>query len=236
MRYQPHLRRVRTFPDEATGQAFYRRNYSPLMRDLPEGPILDIGCGLGDFLVFCGQGLERRAVGIDLDAENAAVCQAAKLDAVQAEARDFLARPDTYAGIVLNDVIEHVAKDQIIPLLSLMHQRLVPGGRVILKTPNMANPLIAGRNRYIDITHQVGFTEESLIQVLEQAGFDDILVAPVDIYVTANPIANLGGRVLSAIMYAVWRLGYKVQGVPKVRVLTKGIMAVGTRSVTADTP
>lgn len=30
-------------------------------------------------------------------------------------------------------------------------------------------------------------------------------------------------------MYALWRFGYKVQGVPKVRVLTKGLIGCGTR-------
>lgn len=229
MRYQPHLRRVRTFPDEPTARAFYRRNYQDLMSDLPDGPVLDVGCGLGDFLMFCEQDLKREAIGIDLDEENVAVCRAAGLQGVQSAAADFLAQETSYAAIVLNDVIEHLPKPEIVPLFTLMYDRLKPGGRVIVKTPNMSNPLTAGRNRYIDFTHGLGFTEESLHQVLEQAGFVDIHPAPVDIYVTRNPIANFGGRVLSRLIYAWWRFVYKVQGVPRVAILTKGLIGCGKR-------
>jgi SAM-dependent methyltransferase len=229
MRYSPHLQRARTFPDQATAHRYYRRNYGALLAGLPEGAVLDLGCGMGDFLTFCVQELGREARGVDLDAENVALCRSADLDVVQGSAQDFLAGPGTYAAIVLNDVIEHFSKPEIIPLLSLMRERLVPGGRVVLKTPNMSNVLTAARNFHMDFTHLTGFTEETMIYVLENAGFSDIQVGPVDIYVTGNPVANLGGRLLSGLLYALWRFGYKTQGVPKVRVLTKGLIGCGTK-------
>ena len=45
-----------------------------------------------------------------------------------------------------------------------------PGGKIFVKTGNMSNPFSL-RLRYIDFTHEVGFTEESFVQVLYIAGF-----------------------------------------------------------------
>ena len=230
MSYSPHLKRVRSFPDERAARAYYRRNYGTLMSDLPQGRVLDLGCGLGDFLVFCGADLAREAVGADRDAENVAYCREQGLDARQETAAECLARPDLYAAIVMNDVIEHIAKPEIIPLVSLIRERLLPGGKAVLKTPNMANPLTAARTFHMDLTHEVGFTEDTMVYVLEQAGFADIQVLPVDIYVTGSAVANLGGRLLSALQHAHWRLWYKVHGVPRARVLTKGLIGCGVRS------
>ena len=176
--YHAHLARARTFPDQATANRYYRRNYGALLAGLPEGAVLDLGCGMGDFLMFCMQELQRQAVGIDLDAENVALCQRLGLEVEQGDIQDFLSRPGAYAAIVLNDVIEHFPKPEIIPLLELMRERLLPGGRVILKTPNMSNVITAARNFHMDFTHQTGFTEETMIYVLEHAGFSDIQVVP----------------------------------------------------------
>jgi len=228
--YHAHLARARTFPDQGAANRYYRRNAGPLLAGLPDGPVLDLGCGMGDFLLYCTQELGREARGVDLDAENVALCRELGLEVAQESAQECLARAAQCAAVVMNDVIEHFPKAEIIPLLSLVRERLVPGGVVLLKTPNMSNPLTAARNFHMDFTHQTGFTEETMIYVLEQAGFDGIRVEPVDIYVTRNPIANLGGRVLSALLYANWRFWYKVQGVPKVRVLTKGLIGCGVKA------
>lgn len=228
--YRAHLERVRTFPDQASATRYFRRNHEPLLRNLPPGPLLDVGCGLGDFLVFCRDVMQREAKGIDLDAENVEFCRAAGLEADQADVRDFLRRPGQYSAVVLNDVIEHFSKPDILDLLSSIRLRLLSGGRLLLKTPNMSNPLTAARSLFMDVTHQTGFTEESLRQALEMTGYGEIILAPVDIYVTSNPVANAVGRALCRATYATWRIAFKVQGVPRVQVLTKGLIAVGTRA------
>lgn len=229
MSYSPHLQRVRTFPDQQVANAFYGRNHAPLLTGLPDGPIVDLGSGLGEFLCFCRDVLGRPALGIDLDAENVALARQAGLEVTQEGAAEFLTRPGAYAAITMNDVIEHIPRPEIIPLVALMRERLLPGGKVLLKTPNMSNPLTAARNFHMDFTHTTGFTEETMVYVLEQAGFSDNRVEPVDIYVTGSALANAGGRLLSRLQYAQWRFWYKVQGVPRMRVLTKGLIGVGVR-------
>jgi SAM-dependent methyltransferase len=79
-------------------------------------------------------------------------------------------RHRTYDLITLCDVIEHVPREKVLPLLRLVYVALRPGGALYVRTPNMAS-LLASYSRYLDFTHLTGFTEFSLTQVLEAAGF-----------------------------------------------------------------
>lgn len=228
--YAEHLRRARTFPDEGTARRYFRRNYLPLLRDLPQGLILDIGCGLGDFLTFCRTELGREACGLDLVAENVACCRELGLEVEQADATEYLQRERPYAAVVMNDVLEHIEKPQVVPLLELIYSRLAPGGRLLIKVPNMSNLVTGTRTRYMDLTHVTGYTDETLRQVLETAGFEGIDTRPVDLYVTGNPVLNVLARAACGLQYASWRLQYRLNGVPRVRVLTKSIIAYGIRA------
>jgi hypothetical protein len=71
------------------------------------------------------------------------------------------------------DIIEHVKKDRIIELLNLVYKTLSCKGKLIIRTPNMAS-IVGCYGRYIDFTHEVGFTSESLRQVLSETEFVDI--------------------------------------------------------------
>jgi len=228
--YHEHLQRVRTFPDAATATRFFRRNFLPLLADLPEGRILEIGCGIGEFLRFAVEVMKWDAVGVDLSAEHAAACREQGFDAVQGDAVEYLRGSGPLAAVVMNDVLEHIPCEQVLPLLSLIHERLVPAGRLVVKVPNMSNPITGGRGRFVDFTHVSGFTEESLQQVLENVGFAGVLTAPVDLYVTSNPVLNALARAACAAQHASWRLAYRLNGVPRVRVLTKGLIACGVKA------
>ena len=228
--YTSHLERVRTFADDATALRYYRRNHLPFLMDLPPGPILDIGCGLGEFLAFADAELDRETVGLDLSAENVAACRERGLNAEKADVFEFLQQQEAhYAAIIMNDVLEHFEKEDVMRLLTLVHGRLPEGGRLLVKVPNMNNPFTAARSFFADFTHAVGFTEQSMLQVLETAGFREVYLAPVDMYVTGNPIANLAARAASAVQHCWWRLCYRLTGVTSTKVLTKALMACAVK-------
>ena len=225
-----HLRRLQTLPDEATAVRYYQRNHLRFLQDLPPGAILDVGCGLGDFLAFAAANLDREALGLDLSAENVAACRDRGLNAQQADVLDLLGRDErNYAAIVLNDVLEHFEKDDLLRLLELLHRRLCPDGRLIVKVPNMANPLTATRARFADFSHALGFTEQSIVQVLEATGFRQVHLAPVDIYVTRNPVLNLVARAAVGVQHFAWRVLYRLNGVTTTRILTKSLMACAVK-------
>lgn len=136
-------------------------------------PILEIGSGNGGFLLCCRQLGYENVRGSDISAEQVAYCHDLGFeDVVVADGLELLrGSRERYGCIVLSDVLEHVPKTQVLEMLGEIHGHLEPGGKVILRVPNMSNPLNI-RTRYVDFTHEVGFSKESLQQVLRVSGFE----------------------------------------------------------------
>ncbi len=148
--------------------------YDSLPSDL-QAPILDVGCGAGQFLRFLEIQGYRQAEGVELSPQQAA--EARKRVACPIHVEDtatFLAtRQGRYAAITLNDVLEHVPKSQTVPFLALLKQGLRPDGVLIVNVPGVAG-LTTAYARYNDFTHEVVFTELSLRQVMLGAGFRSV--------------------------------------------------------------
>jgi SAM-dependent methyltransferase len=94
-------------------------------------------------------------------------------------AENFTRFSDKFGVVISKAVLEHQNKDEVIPFLEKISGVLAPGGKVIIDVPNM-DWLFAGHERYMDFTHEVGFTKESLGQVMRQV-FKDVKVYPVDV-------------------------------------------------------
>jgi hypothetical protein len=91
--------------------------------------------------------------------------------------------------ILIKAVLEHIPKQEVIPLLERIKHALKPGGLVLVDVPNM-DWLFAQHERYMDFTHEVGFTLESLRQVMVNI-FADVRVAPVDSIIVDDVWVNL---------------------------------------------
>jgi 2-polyprenyl-3-methyl-5-hydroxy-6-metoxy-1,4-benzoquinol methylase len=152
----------------------YYSNFLP--RDI-NAPILDIGCGAGHFLYYLKKRGYTNFAGIDLSSENIEYCKKNITPTVQlADAFKYLVKKKSmYSIISANDVLEHIPKERVIKLLELIYGALKPGGILFLRIPNMSNPFSI-QMRYRDFTHECGFTEKSIYQVLYIAGFRDILI------------------------------------------------------------
>jgi 2-polyprenyl-3-methyl-5-hydroxy-6-metoxy-1,4-benzoquinol methylase len=156
--------------------------YSQLLAMLPDDKglaVLDFGCGGGEFLEFLTRKGLTNLRGIDRSAEQVTRCTERGLKGVE-QVDDSLAWLEAHVGqfdaIVLNDVLEHIPKPDIVPTLEALRLALKLGGVVIIKVPNAANAfgLVA---RYLDFTHEIAFTEHSLKQVLTAAGFGTVAVS-----------------------------------------------------------
>src|SRR5579885_3026826 len=73
--------------------------------------------------------------------------------------------------IFFHDVLEHLPREEIIPILRAVRRVLAQGGLLSVRVPNMS-ALVASYTAAIDFTHITNFTSYSLIQVLESAGFE----------------------------------------------------------------
>lgn len=156
-----------------------------------DAKILDIGCGMGQFLYYLNQKGYRNIAGLERSVEQADFCRENVNPNVSltSDVVSFLAeRPQYWDCITFLGVIEHLPREQVIPILSAIFQSLTPGSSVIIQTANVANP--AGMFvRHIDFTHESGFTENSLRQVLRAVGFKDN-----DIEVSGKPLGIYSWR------------------------------------------
>jgi 2-polyprenyl-3-methyl-5-hydroxy-6-metoxy-1,4-benzoquinol methylase len=141
--------------------------------------ILEIGCGLGKFLATLRRLGYRNVTGIDVS-EEMVEHAAANFDGPVLLVEDPVAHlrsqaPGSWERIYMLDVIEHVDKTRVVELLEAVRAALTPGGRIVVTTENMASPV--GRiQRYLDFTHEYNYTEFTLRQVLEIAGFRGVEV------------------------------------------------------------
>ena len=160
-----------------SGSEEYEAQYGRFLPPSPDAVILDAGSGAGHFLYFLKKKGYANFTGIDMSPQQVEFCRKNISEHVMlADAFDHLKdKSGVFDLISLNDVLEHIPKDRVVALLSLCRQGLKAGGRLLIKTPNMGN-FFSVYARYKDFTHELGFTERSLKQVLWLAGFRDILI------------------------------------------------------------
>jgi O-antigen chain-terminating methyltransferase len=145
------------------------------------GPVLDVGCGRGEFLELCREaGIEAR--GIDVDPAMVARCREAGLAADQADALAYLdAESDGgLGGIFCAQVIEHLTPDALVALVRLAHRKLRPGGVLLCETPNPACLTVFSGAFYVDLSHIKPIHPEAARFVLEAAGFRDVEIRYVN--------------------------------------------------------
>jgi len=152
---------------------------SYLKNNLPENKdsaILDIGCGYGQLLSELKKVGYTNIKGIDILSH--AVDFVKSLD-INSEKIDNLAEfclnsKERYDFILMSHVLEHLEKDSIIKVLTLIKTNLLkPNGAILIVVPN-AQSNTDCYWAYEDFTHSLLFTAGSLLFVLKSAGFKNV--------------------------------------------------------------
>lgn len=120
----------------------------------PQAPLLDIGCGRGEFLEAAKEaGLA--AKGVEMNPEMVALCQRQGLEVAESDALDFLrgAPDESLGGILMAQLIEHLSHDELSELVSLASAKLKPGGWLIAETVNPACLTTFSGAFYLDLSH-----------------------------------------------------------------------------------
>jgi len=204
-------------------------------RDM-EAAILEIGPGTGTMIRFLSQQCGYKNVrAVDLSTEAVAACNEIVPGSTElvSDASAFLrAHVATFDLVIMLHTLEHIPKDEILPLARSVYLSLKPGGKFVVEVPNCMHPLVGVGNRYVDFTHTIGFTNLSLRFVFENAGFSDVAVYPCKVpresvlrcvQRLAQDTVELG---LRALLRVYW---------PTAHVILAGILgACGTKSPTTD--
>ncbi len=150
-----------------------------LSRHLPQDPatrILDLGCGHGSLLACLKELGFHNIEGLDYSAEQIELAhQLGIKEAMRADIMPYLEELSSNQtdAICMMDVIEHIDRDHLFPLLDEVWRVLRPGGKLILHAPN-AEGIFGLRMRYGDLTHELSFTPRSIHQLLTTCGYHRI--------------------------------------------------------------
>lgn len=177
-RFRPWFRNDR-FEEEFRGS---KEDLLDRYRDLAQhfvgsGPVLDIGCGRGEFLeLLRDSGVE--ASGVELDPELAKAASEAGLDVSHGDGLSVLAgAPDeSLGGISLIQVVEHLTPQQVLELVLLTKDKLRPGGKVVVETVNPQSLYVFAHSFYLDPTHAQPVHPAYLTFLFREAGFDGVAI------------------------------------------------------------
>ena len=126
-----------------------------LAAELRTLPMLDVGCGRGEWLELAtGAGMQ--AIGIDENAVSVERCIARGLHAVRGDALEYLrGQPNASHSVVSAfHVVEHLDPATFMALLIDARRVLAAGGLLLLETPNPENLRVAGYSFRFDPTHR----------------------------------------------------------------------------------
>jgi len=150
--------------------------YDPILKQLSQhqgmAKAIDLGCGRGEWLELL-RAHHIDAQGVDLDEEMLIRCRAyglktQKIDAISA----LKALPENSVGLVSAfHLIEHLPFEVLLHLLKEAFRVLVPGGLLLLETPNPENLSVASQWFYLDPSHQKPLPPELMRFSAEFSGF-----------------------------------------------------------------
>lgn len=140
-----------------------------------DSPILDLGCGRGEWLELLKQN-DKVAFGVDFNLYMVQLCDSLGLKVYQQEILTFLKeQKENYLGAITGfHLIEHLSFQNMLTLLKESFRVLKSGGILILETPNPENMHIGSWFFYQDPTHLHPIPPNTLEFLVKEEGFNII--------------------------------------------------------------
>lgn len=192
---------------------YYKYNFLP---HIPTGKAVDIlvvSCGPGYLVNLLDDEGYINVLGIDSDPAKIEYATERGLNCKAERAFSFLADcEEGFDVIICEQELNHLTIDEMVDFLKLCRQGLRPGGKLVVYGLNGANPIVGAENLAHNVDHFNTFTEYSLKQVLELAGFQDIELFPLQLYVFwTNPL-NYVGLAATSFLSFFFRIIFMLYG------------------------
>lgn len=137
-------------------------------------PIIDIGCGRGEFLGYITKTHKLDAIGVDMNGVMVARAKELGYSAVENDALSYLSKQksDSISAIVGFHIVEHVPFDSLLAIFQECYRSLHENGFVLFETPNPENIIVGACNFYYDPSHIRPLPPRLLAFALESVGFE----------------------------------------------------------------
>lgn len=211
-----------------------KHNYVPYIKKDYKN-ILEIGCYTGFTLRTLKElNLFKRIEGLELSGSAADIAKkyTGLAEIYMEDAFQYLPKnKSTFDVIVMKAVLEHIKKEKTGILLNLIYQSLKPGGVALISVPNM-DWISSMHERYMDFTHETGFTTESLQDIMSMH-FDTTHIKPMKY----DFIYGVGGFLRIKLFQPVVKFFIKSifkmlgQGAYRKTMFDRSLLAVGWKQV-----
>jgi SAM-dependent methyltransferase len=153
-------------------QRFYLQFVRPLAKLYPEVPVLDLGCGRGEWVQLLREE-HIPARGFDMSQVMVDVCRSRGLSVAYGSALEILAgQPDeSVLAVSAFHLVEHIPFDDVRAMVQQAKRVLVPGGILMMETPNPENIVVGSHTFYMDPTHERPIPPQTLAFIPEYYGF-----------------------------------------------------------------
>lgn len=150
--------------------------YVSHFQDAPE-PILDIGCGRGEFLELMREA-GKQAYGIELNEYESNKLRERGLQVVSEDAIKHLdGLPDqSVGGVFCAQVVEHLTPEDVYSVVSGLHRKMKVGAPLLIETINPLSIQAFHQFYLVDPTHIYPVHPQTLVFFLRYAGFSNVQV------------------------------------------------------------
>lgn len=177
-----------------------QRVYVPIIKqyisDWTKAKFIDVGSGRGEWLDILRENGAKNYVGIDLNAQQNALCEARGHHVLQMDCLAYLAsQPDNSVDMVSGfQIIEHLAMSDLMELLQQSYRVLKPGGMILFETQNPRNLIVGADTFYIDPSHKRPLDPRMIAFIVKWCGYSKVKI------IDANSSSQWGGVTVKATM------------------------------------
>ncbi|MGB4420687.1 MAG: class I SAM-dependent methyltransferase [Candidatus Saccharimonadales bacterium] len=152
--------------------ASYNSLFIDRSKNLKSLPILDLGCGRGEFLLYAREN-NIKAVGVDINHAMIKYVKSRGFEVYEVDALSYLSKQkrNSLSGVVGFHIVEHLPFSALVKLSQECFRTVAKEGFVLFETPNPGNLIVGAKNFYMDPSHIRPLPAELLSFVLREAGF-----------------------------------------------------------------
>ena len=140
--------------------------------------VLEIGCGMGRFMLMLQDEGYNNLVGVDIDKTQISIAKKSNLRVYLIDGIEYLkSTSDRFNVIYFFDVLEHIDKEKQLEFLKLIYEHLDDNGMIAFSVPNALAPS-SMFYRYDDFTHTISYCKNTISFLLRNAGFHYMDIRP----------------------------------------------------------